>query len=729
MAKPPAEEGRSEIAAMVIEGLRGLLDRSGEGGPSTPSEPLAEAVDLLGSMVDRLHRGASGLRAPAVAPTDRVVAEGGEVELVAQLSPVGKRLGRTVRFFAGDALLGEVTVGAVDRATLVYRARSRGAFEVRYEVVGRTGRVLLPREESPAIALQVLGPGPAVAIDVQSFAEAEEATVAWARTLEAHGVAVFFVDVREEDRRSVVRARLDALAFGPRALLGHPAARDFETLGVDFRPVFGAVQLRRVIAAGVPLCGLLTSDPGFLETAAREGFAAWSVEERLDQISMRVEALSKRRAELERRRAAAPSEASFRLGVVTGARLVPGNLCRVELDNRAARAALFAGIEAAKEQVLLQFYIFETCAFTEELAMRLIRRAREGVRIRILVDALYSQQGVLGATNPILAGLGEEPNVEVAAAEPIERPDRIETVRLKARDHRKLVVFDGERAFVSGRNAGDVYYTGFDEVPIADFTHHDRIPWLDAHVEVEGPVVADVVRCFRDAFLRAGGAPFDLPGVPAPRTGPRAAYARLVVHEGIADANALAAYESILDSARDHVFVVNDFPVLPTLQDAVRRALARGVEIIFLTGNGMARRGDGTFFRGPLYRELFEYMTKHRLEPLLQEGVKAYEYQTPPLPNIVARGGVVRPYVHAKLMTADRKVLSVGSANLDATASYWEREANLVVEGGPEVARVERILRRLLKQSVRLDPRSAAWRREAPQRELVSRLWPDRVYS
>ncbi|MBC7173835.1 MAG: phosphatidylserine/phosphatidylglycerophosphate/cardiolipin synthase family protein, partial [Polyangiaceae bacterium] len=451
--------------------------------------------------------------------------------------------------------------------------------------------------------------------------------------------------------------------------------------------------------------------------------------ERRARIDARIASLAERHAALLERRGAARSEASFRLGVVTGAELVPGNLCRVELDNRVARETLFAAIEAAKEQVLLQFYIFEVSNFSEELAVRLIRRARAGVRIRILVDALYSQQNVLGATNPILVGLEGEPNIEVRAVEPIATPDRIETVRLKARDHRKLAVFDSERAFISGRNAGDAYYTGFDEVPIADFTHHDRIPWLDAHVEVEGPVVAQVIRCFRDSFTRAGGSPFELPPAPSPRTGRRAALARLVVHEGLSDANALAAYESIIDSARERVIVVNDFPVLPTLQAAVRRALSRGVEVIFLTGNGMARRGDGTFFRGPLYRELFEYMTKHRLERMLVEGVKAYEYQTLPLPNVVCRGGVLRPYVHAKLMLADRKVLSVGSANLDVTASYWEREANLVIEGGREVARVERIVGRLIRQSVPLDLRSPSWRREAPQRELVSRLWPDRIFS
>ena len=46
----------------------------------------------------------------------------------------------------------------------------------------------------------------------------------------------------------------------------------------------------------------------------------------------------------------------------------------------------------------------------------------------------------------------------------------------------------------------------------------------------------------------------------------------------------------------------------------------------------------------------------------------------------VARGGHVRPYVHAKLVSVDGRVTSIGSANLDATASFWESEANIVVQ-------------------------------------------------
>ncbi|MCA9697755.1 MAG: hypothetical protein KC431_09550, partial [Myxococcales bacterium] len=102
---------------------------------------------------------------------------------------------------------------------------------------------------------------------------------------------------------------------------------------------------------------------------------------------------------------------------------------------------------------------------------------------------------------------------------------------------------------------------------------------------------------------------------------------------------------------------------------------------------------------------------------------------TPPSPLIVARGGRVRPYVHAKLMSVDGKVCSIGSANLDATASFWESEANVVVEDPAVVAELEERLRALISGSVLLDPQSDYWRSERAQRAVVGTLWPVSLYS
>jgi len=285
-------------------------------------------------------------------------------------------------------------------------------------------------------------------------------------------------------------------------------------------------------------------------------------------------------------------------------------------------------------------------------------------------------------------------------------------------------------AFVSGRNAGDEYYESFDEVPILDATPNERIPWLDAHFEVKGPVVADLQRVFLENWRRNGGAEIAADSTVLPVLEPvGSSRARMIHHDGLADVNALLSYEAIIHEARHHVLIVNDFPVLASLAATILRAAQRGVWVEFLTGCAVARRADGTFFKGPLHRELFEYMTKRRFEGLLHGGVRVWEVQVSARPYIVARGGAVRPYVHAKIVTADGEVASVGSANLDATASYWEREVNLVVEDPVVVGDLETRIRALIQTGVPLDPESDYWKREAARRAITDTLWPDMVYS
>ena len=117
------------------------------------------------------------------------------------------------------------------------------------------------------------------------------------------------------------------------------------------------------------------------------------------------------------------------------------------------------------------------------------------------------------------------------------------------------------------------------------------------------------------------------------------------------------------------------------------------------------------------------------LEPLLQAGVEIYELVPPSSPNVVARGGRVRPYVHAKIVSVDGLVTSIGSANLDATASFWEREANVVVHDEKVVREVETWIFDALDRSHRVDVDDAEWQRESGRRQIVARLWPDSLYS
>lgn len=752
--------GRSqEWLARIGEALAGVLRQRGapageehaggapaggehdDGGAAVPST-FEQSVAAVGQALDRWRGAADLARFLSRAGRDQVVGVGETVALGARLDAPLRWVAERVRFFVNGQAVGEAELGGVEAAALPFRAEVAGCHVVEYEVLGPAGVVLGGRDPQRATRLEVVADAPVAAIDARlllgdpAAPQREPPPLPWVltalRRLATRGIVCSWVDFVDEDRTAAIRAALKAHGLRDAAILAHPrSALEFDPLGVDVRAMVRTTTLRRLRAAGVPLVLLAWGDAATAGLPASEEVAGVGPEAlaALTNDEGAVDELRARAARFVAARDGAASRLSFRLDQATRTIALDGNSCRVELDNHAARDAVLAALEGARRSIHLQFYIVKPGLFTEHLAVRLIERARAGVEVRLLVDALYSGEQVMGMQNPVLRGLASEPNIALAAFDPIDSYEHVDRVRLKQREHRKLVIVDGERAFVSGRNAADEYYTGFDEVPVHDATPHERIPWLDAHVEVRGPIVAEVERAFAAAWTRGRGAPPPSATVAAPVPAAGASRARLVLHDGVNDASGLVAYEAIIDAARTHLYLANDFPVTLAIADALRRARSRGVRVVLLTGSALTRRGDGTFLKGPLYRELFEYMSKRRFEPLVRAGVEVREFSPPPSRLVVCRGGRVRPYVHAKVITADGEVASIGSANLDVTASYWEREANLVIEDPAVVAALEARLQAMVDESYRIELGSDYWRREAPQREIVDRLWPEIVYS
>ncbi|RMG14213.1 MAG: phosphatidylserine/phosphatidylglycerophosphate/cardiolipin synthase family protein, partial [Deltaproteobacteria bacterium] len=689
----------------------------------------------LGQALERRRESSLFARALGRPGRDVLTTPGETVELSILFDSVLRRAARGVRFYLDGSPLAEVSLGE-DREEVVrchYRVAEtlRGLYQVTWKVLGPGEVELDPPPGAGHLLLHVVTEEPVLALPA-AMALAHRG--AWREAVEAllgRGWAVFVYDLAETDRSDAVREALERHGLDCAVLSLPSSEAGFQTLGVDFRPLFLRTALRRLHAAGVPVVAAVAAGKMHAAIAGEPWLAPLSPDgfDRLPADRPHLEALEARARAFVSARDRSGRTFAWRLDQLTRTPPVEGNSVHVELDNRKAREAVFEAIEAARRHIHLQLYILDEGYFADHLAVRLIRKAREGVAVRVLLDAVYAREGLLGLRNKVAQVLSAEPGIEVLGNDPIPSTDALSSLALKHRDHRKLLVVDGVRAFVSGRNGGDVYYLGFDEVPVTDATPHARIPWLDAHAEVEGPLVTEVQRAFLAAWKRSGGTLEDERSLLPPLAPLGDARARLVLSEGVEDANVLGAYEALFDGARDHVFLLNDFPIFADLASAVRRALARGVRVVILTGSGVARRGDRTFFDGPLHRELFEYMTKARFEPLVRDGAELYEYATGPLPLVVCAGGEVLPYVHAKLLTADGRIASVGSANVDATASYWEREANVLIEDAATVAVLEGRIARLLERSHPVDPESEAWRGEAGRRALVARLWPEFLYS
>ena len=600
-------------------------------------------------------------------------------------------------------------VGFVSEGQIVARATSRYG-EVELPAAGMGDSVGLYRTQGQdaaqppaAVELRVAilrpGPRPLMLFDAEldDAALSSIRSVAWAEPV---GVRVRSTRSCQSLRVKLRRARLSPRVIDAGAVLGEGDALDVPAQ-VD------AVRLARTAARmrsdGFPVVAIVYHGPHQPSTT---GFAAV----RADEIA----AL----AAPPRSAFDIPASVSTRLDMTTASETISGNRIEVELDNEKARGWLLSSIDASRQRVHLQVYMALDDDVGRPVEAALGAAGARGVTVRVLVDSLHGLHGSLGAHNPILDRLSSRPGVDLRVSKPITGPASLED--LKQRDHRKLVVVDGNVALLGGRNLSHEYYTGFGEVHLTPGTTWRVVPWLDAGARVEGPAVAALERAFLQAWHEAGGTPFDIrDAAPAGTTA-----ARVVVHRGLRDANTLEAYLALIETARSHVYAVNGFPLLLEIQHALLRALRRGVRVRTLFGNLTPRHGD-TPFGGPWAgaRTAATSLVHSRMDALIAAGGDCYEFVVPKQPGWDPAVGDVRPHVHAKAMSADGRICAVGSANLDVTAGYWENELVLVVQDEAIARGVEARFDELIGASARVDPSDPAWRHRAELRGWM-RYWP-----
>ena len=327
-----------------------------------------------------------------------------------------------------------------------------------------------------------------------------------------------------------------------------------------------------------------------------------------------------------------------------------GNGARLLIDGRQTFDALFAGIDAAERYVLAQFYIIHDDEIGRAFQQRLIAAARRGVRVRLMYDTV----GSLKLPRRYLREL-RDAGAEVCA---FTGPRNwLRKLRLNFRNHRKIVVADGTRAWAGGLNVGDEYL-GRDP---------DIGPWRDTHLEVEGPVVQGLQLSFaRDWYYgtrdRIDG---ELVWEPAPSAEDRTA---LVLASGPADAIETCGllYAHTIESAERRIWIATPYFVPDgRVLGALQLAALRGVDVRIL----MPRTSDSVFFK---------YVPYAYLDDVARAGVRVHLYEP--------------GFLHQKVALVDRDFAAVGTANFDNRSFRLNFEATVVVRDGPFCDDVEAML-------------------------------------
>jgi phosphatidylserine/phosphatidylglycerophosphate/cardiolipin synthase-like enzyme len=228
--------------------------------------------------------------------------------------------------------------------------------------------------------------------------------------------------------------------------------------------------------------------------------------------------------------------------------------------------------------------------------------------------------------------------------------------------HEKLLVVDGARAVVGGRNLEDRYFSN----------------WIDMDLLIEGPVVRDVQGGFLrswDFFARN----LDEKASPsrvfsdARAAGDREA--RFVQSRPwLGEYQTMETIVTAIQMARKRILISSQYIVLPEslLLDALTEAAGRGVEVCILTNSHLTGQEVG-FSAG-------HSITLRYCRPLLDAGVRIYEMKGPEDPE------TPRPYLHAKEFYVDGKWAAIGSFNLSMRSCFIESENLILVEDPDFVA-------------------------------------------
>jgi cardiolipin synthase len=304
---------------------------------------------------------------------------------------------------------------------------------------------------------------------------------------------------------------------------------------------------------------------------------------------------------------------------------VDGNLVEVLADGRAVYEAIERAARSARHHIHLLFYAWHPDATGCRIRDLLVERARAGVQIRVLCDAVGSWR----LSRRFLA-----PLAEAGGRAAFFMPTRLlrRSLTINFRNHRKLAVVDGRLGYTGGVNIGEEYTRN----------------WRDLGVMLAGPVVAQLQEVFADDWYFATGENLAAREFFAP-TQERAELPKAIWSEaacaivaGGPDTRFSPTHDSLfiaVTRARRRILITTPYLIPgPAMLAALRAAAFRGVDVQLL----VPRMSDVPF----------TYLAGRSYYPdLLAGGVRIFEYL----------GGAL----HSKLWLFDDDLSVVGSANLD----------------------------------------------------------------
>ncbi|MES2500228.1 MAG: phospholipase D-like domain-containing protein [Pseudomonadota bacterium] len=420
---------------------------------------------------------------------------------------------------------------------------------------------------------------------------------------------------------------------------------------------------------------------------------------------------------------------------IVGSPLIVGNKVDLLIDGPATYKAMMAAIENAKDHINMETFIIEDDEIGQKFSEVLIRKQQSGVQVNLIYDSV----GSINTPKEFFKKLTDA-GVNVLEYNPINPLNTRKGWDVNQRDHRKLLIVDGEVAFVGGINISSVYSSGSlgssssgmrknspkkakvnaedknsvqtnignpnlgpvlanNPPPEPVVPELEGTPWRDTHMQMTGPVVAEFQKLFFDTWTAQKGHELAQKN-----------YYPTLINKGNEIVRAIGSspddpYNQIystlisaINSAETHVFLTNAYFVPdPQLLASLKEAVARGVDVRLLlpdkTDSNLVFHASRSFY-----------------DELLSANVKIYEQQ----------GALL----HAKTALIDGVWSTIGSTNLDWRSFVHNQEINAVMLGNDFGSKMQQMFEKDLTESKQVTLQ--AWRDRPVSvrlKEKAARLW------
>ncbi len=377
-----------------------------------------------------------------------------------------------------------------------------------------------------------------------------------------------------------------------------------------------------------------------------------------EAVNRRIQAGTSQLARLESRYSGpewvgSAAELNRRLGSLP---MVDGNSVELLPGYPDSIKAMTAAVRKAKVFVNAEFYIMSTDHVTEDLFEALVEAAERGVEVRVLFDHLGTLR--IKGYRKLIRRLNDS-KIQWRPMLPL-RPVHGQWRRPDLRNHRKIMVIDGEVAFTGSQNLIEPSYNN---------PRHRKVgrEWVELMTCLRGPIVTTINVVFATDWLSETDDSLEDQLAHPPELAPGTVTAQVVPSgPGFSTENNLRLFNTLIYSAQHRISICSPYFVPDdSLLYAVTTAAQRGVAVELF----VSEKGD---------QLLVHHAQRSYYQALLEAGVRIYLYQAPFV-------------LHAKHFTIDDEVAVLGSSNMDMRSFSLNLEVSVMLLGQDIVTRMRAV--------------------------------------